>query len=227
MKKALKKWLALALALALVLSLAACGGNNTAGNDASSNQQNSQNGDNADAQDTQDTSGAPVLEGQMELDYAENFQIDLYSDGYRMISIDGAQTRYLVVPEGKSVTWELEGDVTVIQLPIERAYVASTSMMSLLDAIDGLDQVKLVATEQEKWYLENIVSRMEAGDIAFSGSYDEPDYELMTAGDIQLHIDSGMIDGHPEVLEKFAELGIPSLVERSSQEGHPLGRVNG
>lgn len=225
MKKALKKWLALALALALVLSLAACGGNNTAGNDASSNQQNSQNGDNADAQDTQDTSGAPVLEGQMELDYAENFQIDLYSDGYRMISIDGAQTRYLVVPEGKSVTWELEGDVTVIQLPIERAYVASTSMMSLLDAIDGLDQVKLVATEQEKWYLENIVSRMEAGDIAFSGSYDEPDYELMTAGDIQLHIDSGMIDGHPEVLEKFAELGIPSLVERSSQEGHPLGRV--
>ena len=104
MKKALKKWLALALALALVLSLAACGGNNTAGNDASSNQQNSQNGDNADAQDTQDTSGAPVLEGQMELDYAEKFQIDLYSDGYRMISIDGAQTRYLVVPEGKSVT---------------------------------------------------------------------------------------------------------------------------
>ena len=123
------------------------------------------------------------------------------------------------------MTWELEDDVTVIQLPIERAYVASTSMMSLLDAIDGLDQVKLVATEQEKWYLENIVSRMEAGDIAFSGSYDEPDYELMTAGDIQLHIDSGMIDGHPEVLEKFAELGIPSLVERSSQEGHPLGRV--
>ena len=43
------------------------------------------------------------------------------------------------------MTWELEDDVTVIQLPIERAYVASTSMMSLLDAIDGLDQVKLVA----------------------------------------------------------------------------------
>lgn len=64
MKKALKKWLALALALALVLSLAACGGNNTAGNDASSNQQNSQNGDNADAQDTQDTSGAPVWRGR-------------------------------------------------------------------------------------------------------------------------------------------------------------------
>lgn len=66
-----------------------------------------------------------------------------------------------------------------------------------------------MATEQEKWYLENIVSRMEAGDMVFSGSYDEPDYELMTAGDIQFHLDSGMVDGHPEVLEKFAELAFP------------------
>ena len=161
----------------------------------------------------------------MALDYAEKFTIDLYSGGYRVINIEGAAAPYLVVPEGAAVPETLAEGATVLQLPIERAYVASTSMMSLLDAIGGLDQVKLVATEQEKWYLENIVSRMEAGDIAFSGSYDEPDYELMTAGDIQLHLDSGMVDGHPEVLEKFAELGIPSLVERSSQEGHPLARV--
>ena len=56
----------------------------------------------------------------------------------------------------------------------------------------GLSAV--VATEQEKWYLENIVSRMEAGDIVFSGAYDEPDYELMTAGDIQLHIDRAQVE---------------------------------
>ena len=225
MKHAMNKWLALVMALVMVMSITACGGNSTGENNTAGNQ-SSQNTSGQEVQeDTQEEAEDPVLEGQMALDYAENFTIDLYSDGYRMITIEGAAAPYLVVPEGAEIPETLAEGAVVLQLPIERAYVASTSMMSLLDAIDGLDQVKLVATEQEKWYLENIVSRMEAGDIAFSGSYDEPDYELMTAGDIQLHIDSGMIDGHPEVLEKFAELGIPSLVERSSQEGHPLGRV--
>lgn len=220
-----KKWLALALALTMLLTVSACGGNNS-GKINAANNQGSQNTSNQDVQeDTQEDTAAPVLEGQMELAYAENFTIDLYSGGYRVITIDGAAAPYLVVPEGAEIPETLAENAVVLQLPIERAYVASTSMMSLLDAIDGLDRVKLVATEQEKWYLENIISRMEAGDMVFSGSYDEPDYELMTAGDIQFHLDSGMVDGHPEVLEKFAELGIPSLVERSSQEGHPLARV--
>ena len=225
MRHAMSKWLALVLALAMVLSISACGGNTTGENNAAGNQSGQNTSGESDQEDTQEEAAGPVLEGQMELDYAQQFTIDLYSDGYRMITIEGAAAPYLVVPEGAEVPETLAEGAVVLQLPIERAYVASTSMMSLLDAIGGLDRVKLVATEQEKWYLENIVSRMEAGDIAFSGSYDEPDYELMTAGDIQLHLDSGMVDGHPEVLEKFAELGIPSLVERSSQEGHPLARV--
>ena len=232
MRHTTRKWLALALALAVLLALAACGGGNAGENDAAGSQQaqnaGSQNtgGQDEDTQENaQEGAEGPVLEGQMALDYAEKFTIDLYSGGYRVINIEGAAAPYLVVPEGAAVPETLAEGATVLQLPIERAYVASTSMMSLLDAIGGLDQVKLVATEQEKWYLENIVSRMEAGDMAYSGAYDEPDYELMTAGDIQFHLDSGMVDGHPEVLEKFAELGIPSLVERSSQEGHPLARV--
>lgn len=225
MKHVMNKWLALVLALALVLSISACGGNSAGENDTDGNQSGQSTSGQEVQEDTQEEADGPVLEGQMELDYAENFTIDLYSDGYRMITIEGAAAPYLVVPEGAEVPEMLAEGAVVLQLPIERAYVASTSMMSLLDAIGGLDRVKLVATEQEKWYLDNIVSRMEAGDMVFSGSYDEPDYELMTAGDIQFHLDSGMVDGHPEVLEKFAELGIPSLVERSSQEGHPLARV--
>ena len=221
MKRHIHPIAAALLALLLLACLTACGGN--------ANDQSGQNSQNAGGQESQKTSpesaGAPQLEGQMALDYAQKFQIDLYSGGYRVITIDGAEAPYLVVPEGAEVPEALAEGAVVLQLPIDRSYVASTSMMSLLDAIGGLGQVKLVATEQEKWYLENIVSRMEAGDIVFSGAYDEPDYELMTAGDIQLHIDSGMVDGHPEVLEKFAELGIPSLVERSSQENHPLARV--
>ena len=66
---------------------------------------------------------------------------------------------------------------------------------------------------------------MDEGKLTYSGSYKEPDYELMTANNIDLHLDTAMLDGYPEVLEKFAELGIPSLVEDSSLEEHPMGRI--
>ena len=34
-----------------------------------------------------------------------------------------------------------------------------------------------------------------------------------------------MVNSYPEVLEKYTELGIPYIVETSSKEDHPLGRV--
>ena len=47
-------------------------------------------------------SGELVYEGSMELQYAENFSVDYYEGGYRMLkTMDG--TQLLVVPEGKKI----------------------------------------------------------------------------------------------------------------------------
>lgn len=169
--------------------------------------------------------GKLVSAGMLPLDYAQNFSVELFEGGYRMLTVGAGNTRFLVVPEGMPLPEALEPDVTVLQQPIERVYCASTSMTSIVDAIGGLDNIKLVSTDVSGWYLDNIAAAMENGSILYSGNYKEPDYELMTAQDIQLHIDTTMIDTVPEVLEKFHELGIPSLVETSSQESTPLGRV--
>ena len=48
---------------------------------------------------------------------------------------------------------------------------------------------------------------------------------MITANNIQLQVDTTMVNSYPEVLEKYTELGIPYIVETSSKEDHPLGRV--
>ncbi len=181
--------------------------------------------DNKPADAQEDYDGKLVPDGKLKLDYAENFSIDLYKGGYRMIHAGTGGLSYLVVPEGMKVPADAPADAVVLQQPIDRVYMASTGMVSLIDAIGALDHVKLVSTDRDGWYLDGVTSAMDSGKITYSGHYKEPDYELMVANNIQFHVDTTMIDNSPEVLDKMKELGIPSLVENSSKEGHPLARV--
>lgn len=228
MKDAMKKWLALVLALTLVLSLAACGGNQANNGNAAGNQTENQNTD-AQQNDGGAADGQLVSEGMVELQYAQRFSIEKFEGGYRMITAGsegtGGPKKYMVVPEGMSVPEGLEEDVIVLQLPLDNIYCASSSMMSLTATLGALDHIKLCALDYDSWQLDEVRAQMDAGKLAYSGSYKEPDYEMMTANDIQLYLDTTMIDGYPEVLEKFSELGITSLVEDSALESHPMGRV--
>ena len=232
MKTQTKKWLALLLALALTLALTACGGGNDSKPDQDSQQQTQEPAEpstppeDADGkEDDQNAEGVLISEGMMPMDYTDRISIELFQGGYRMISAGTGGYQYLVVPEGAAVPEGLDENVKVLQKPITRVYMASTGMESLVDAIGGLDNTPLVGTDIDGWYLENVVAAMEDGRIKFGGKYSEPDFELMADQEIQLHINTTMIDTKPEVLEKFDELGIPSLVEDSSRETHPLARV--
>lgn len=233
MKKTSTRILTLLLALVMALgALTACGGQEKASEpDSTSVPPKQEEPANPEPQTPpeqpeESTGGELVLEAGMPLDYATGFHIDLYEGGYRMITVGGdTGGQFLVVPEGKSVPEDLDSGVKVLQQPIENVYIASTGMVSLLDAIGALDAVKLVGSEVSGWYIDGVVERMEDGRIEFGGKYSEPDYEQMTAKNIQLHVDTTMVNNNPEVLEKFDELGIPNFVETSSAEGHPLARV--
>ncbi len=169
--------------------------------------------------------GSMVFDHALKLEYAENFQADYYQDGYVLFTAGAEQQPYLVVPEGQSVPEGIPEEVTVLQMPLDRILLSSTGMCSLFSAIGALDHVKLVTTEADDWYINDVKNRMEDGSIQYTGEYDEPDFEQVTAENIQLVIETTMINGSPDVLEKYEELGIPTLVETSSQENHPLGRV--
>ena len=165
-----------------------------------------------------------TYESEMSLEYAQKFKIYNYADDYRLLDINDG-TRYLVVPSDKEIPENLDSDITVLQMPLDKVYLTATSVMSLYDSLDALDQIRLSGTQANGWYIDNAVSAMETGDILFAGKYNEPDYELLISEDCDLTIESTMIFHSPKVKEMIEDLGIPVLVEYATYEPHPLGRV--
>ena len=160
----------------------------------------------------------------MELKYAEQFQVDYFEGGYKLLSIsDGA--KYLIVPEDENEPAHVDPDIVVLHQPLDHIYLAATSAMALFDAMDALEAITLSGTRSTGWYVENAVAAMDAGKIQFAGKYNEPDYELLVNEGCDLAIESTMILHSPKVKEMLELLGIPVFVERSSYESHPLGRT--
>ena len=163
-------------------------------------------------------------ESHLALDYATQFSVDYYDGGYRLITLaDGS--RFLTVPEGSEVPKGIARDIVVLKQPLDNIYLAATSALCLIDAIGALSAVTLSGTKADGWYNENVRAAMEAGAIHYAGKYSEPDYEMILSSGCGLAVESTMIGHTPEVKEKLEELGIPVLVDQSSQEKHPLGRT--
>lgn len=160
--------------------------------------------------------------GSMELKYAEQFSVDYCENGCSVVTI--GDDRFLIVPENTDVPEDTAG-MTVISQPIENIYVAATSAMDLFDSIDKLDDVKMTSTNSGSWSLPAIRSAIDSGDINYIGKYSSPDYETLVSENCGLAVESTMIYHTLEVKEQLQLLGIPVLVERSSYETHPLGRM--
>lgn len=159
-----------------------------------------------------------------ELKYAKQFTIEDYGNGLQLITI--AQDRqYLLVPEGAQAPAGVPEAVTVLQQPIQNIYLTATAAMDLFRALDGLDAIRLSGTKESGWYLPEARQAMEAGDILYAGKYSAPDYELILAQQCGLAVESTMIYHNPEVKEQLESLGIPVLVDYSSYESDPLGRM--
>lgn len=231
MKTTNKRILATLLALLLALGLTACAKQTPAQNEPTQAPAETPNETPEAPEPTpdateEDVDGELILDHEEELQYANQFTLTHYKGGYKKFTVaSAADKEFLLVPEGKSVPEGLAENVVVLQQPLTKICMCSTGMVSLVDAIGGLDSVATVGTEAIGWYIENVVERMESGAIQFSGKYSEPDYEMLTAAGIQLEVDTTMLNNCPEVMEKYDELGIPYFVESSSKEGHPLGRV--
>lgn len=160
----------------------------------------------------------------METNFATQFTVDYYEGGYKLLSVaDGS--RYLVIPEGKTLPEGIADDIVPLYQPIENIYLAASASMCLFDALEHMDAIKLSGTKAENWYIENARIAMEQGDVLYAGKYSEPDYEMFMEYDCPLAIESLMIGHASDVKDKLEELGIPVLIDHSSIESHPLGRT--
>lgn len=161
-------------------------------------------------------------ENKLELRYAKEFSAEYLGNG--CISINIGADSYTVVPENAEVPDDV-GNSTVIKQPLENVYNAASSAMDLIDGAGSLGKVMMTSTQYDDWALSSVKSAMDSGDIYYVGKYSAPDYEALIEADCSLAIESTMIYHSPEVKEKLEELGIPVLVERSSYESNPLGRM--
>lgn len=171
------------------------------------------------------TQQALVYEKTMELKYAENFQVDYYEGGYTMLLLPMEHTKFLVVPEGMEEPSGLEKDIIVLNRPIQNLYVVASSVMDMFQELDSLDTIAFSGQKEENWYIEGAKKAMQEGKMQYAGKYNQPDYERIVSGNCSLAIENMMISHAPEVKEKLNEFGIPVMIERSSYETHPLGRV--
>ena len=164
-----------------------------------------------------------VYESRMELEYATEYAVDYYSDGYDLITIsDGS--RFLIVPEDKEIPEDLDEDIKAVQQPIDHIYLVASAAMDMFCSIEALDMIRFTGTDQDGWYLPQIPQLMEQGDIIYAGKYNAPDYELILSEGCDFVIENMMINHTPEVKEKLENFGIPVMIDRASYEEHPLGR---
>ncbi len=162
----------------------------------------------------------------LELTYATQFDIARLSDGTYLLTIGDAD-HYLLVPKGvnpKGASTNPD-DVTTLPIPIDGLYLAASSAMDFLRQLDALDSVRMTSTKAQDWSLDEVVAALEDGSMRYVGKYSAPDYELVLTEGAQAAIESTMIYHAPEVAERLRDLGIPVLVERSSYETNPLGRL--
>lgn len=176
-----------------------------------------------------DMTEAPALKGltfesELEREYATQFNVFCYEGGYKYFHIvDGDD--FLLVPEGGAIPEDLPENVTVLQAPIENIYLAATAQMALFISMGGENSIRMTSLKQDGWTYDEPKKLLDDGKIIFAGKYSEPDYEMLIDEDCGLAIESTMIYHTPEVKEMIEELGIPVLVDRSSYESNPLGRM--
>lgn len=94
---------------------------------------------------------------------------------------EGNVVKYLIVPKDVEIPAGLDKDMIVIQLPVEKAYVASEDALKLLDEqLDAAESIKAVGMEQKDCQImKNIAKAMERQKISFDGAFDDLDYKAL------------------------------------------------
>ena len=183
------------------------------------------------------TAAAPLTyDHSMELSYAENFAVDYYEGGYKLLTTRLNGDRILIVPKHQQASEDAEalvspsaegepGKLIVLQEPVKNLYLVASSVMDMFAQLDSMDAISMCGLKEEDWYIPAAKQAMKDGTLLYAGKYSQPDYELLLSQNCSMAIENSMIYHTPEVMEKLDEFGIPTLVEYSSYEEHPLGRV--
>ena len=184
---------------------------------------------------------------RLQLEYAKEFSIDRFENGCKLISVSDGRRLFLVPaeeagqsetqstgqpetesavqPELEALSEALPDDVTVLTVPVKNIYLAASAAMDMMRELDALEDIRLSATNEEGWYIDEAKDAMRSGKILYAGKYSTPDYERILSEHCELAVENTMIGHTPEVREKLESVGVPVVVDYSSHETDPLGRM--
>ena len=206
----MRRFLAGLLAALMVLSLCACGAADAPGK--------------TDGQTAAVSWDELVFDRTMPLRYAEQFSVEYAGDSYKRITINNDRV-YLLVAEGAAVPDGVPTGVTVLQQPLDQIYLVAAAAMDYFDKLNAIDRITLSGKKEADWYITSAKDAMQKGSMLYAGKYSEPDYELILSEGCDIAVENTMIYHSPAVLEQLERLGIPVLVETSSYETLPMGRM--
>ena len=158
------------------------------------------------------------------LQYATQFSVSYAGEDYTRLTIGDDQT-FLVVAGDAPVPDGIPADVTVLTRPLSHIYLVATAAMDYFRQLDAIDAIALSGQKEADWYIDEAKAAMQAGTMVYAGKYSAPDYETILAAGCDLAIENTMIYHTPKVVEQLEAVGVPVLVERSSYESDPLGRL--
>ena len=164
---------------------------------------------------------APELTGMKyestdKIEFAENFSIYRYTDGFVVLKVVGGMN-YLLVPENAEVSAGLDEGMAVIRVPVRNVYTAARSVLDLMDRVGALDAFKLIGRETD---VEPIASGLEQGKLVSADTYTELDYSALLKNGCDLVILPSTItdEEYSEISQRLAMLGIPAFRDRSTDE---------
>ena len=161
----------------------------------------------------------------MKLLYAKNFSVDYYEGGYKILTTkDG--TKILTVPKGRKTPKDIDKDIIVLKEPVSDLYLVASGVMDMFDKLDAVDTIKFSGLDSDGWYIDSARKALESGRMLYAGKYSKPDYELLVSEKLfschRKYYDYSFNAGNGKALKSF---DIPSIIEYSSYEEEPLGRV--
>jgi iron complex transport system substrate-binding protein len=160
----------------------------------------------------------------IELQYAENFDIEYLDDDMKIVT-DEAGDQLLLLQEGQEAPEEY-ADLTAITIPLTDAIYTSTTQVGFLRAFDDdtlFDSIIGVRQAAEDWDFDAMKSRMESGAIVDIGSNTTSavtyDYEIIQSLEPNLVFTStGMSTEQQKLMEMLDQNGIAYIMDTSSSE---------
>lgn len=98
--------------------------------------------------------------------------------------------RYLLVPEDKTdqIPAGIDKSIIVVQLPMDKTYVASDVALEMIDKIGADKNVTAVSTTADDCKIDAIKESLEKGDIISAGTYDKADLKELVKNKCKLAI---------------------------------------